>query len=114
MAQSTVVFRVWFRADHRGTGPRDSFSYLRPGHTVLPDALPIPGELAPLANTLTLVELLAEPTNLAEPLGGYVAAWPARAAARRAASMCSAAVTTTASDPGYTVASCPLTSQRPP
>ena len=26
--------------------------------------------------------------------------------------MCSAAVTTTASDPGYTVASCPVTSQR--
>lgn len=52
------------------------------------------------------------PTSPAELFTGYVAACPARAAARFSASACSVAVTTTASDPGYTVVSCPFTSQR--
>ena len=42
---------------------------------------------------------------------GYVPTRPARADARSAACVCSAAVTTTASQPGYTVASWSVTSQ---
>ena len=43
---------------------------------------------------------------------GYVPTRLARADARSAACVCSAAVTTTASEPGYTVASWSVTSQR--